>query len=132
MKTSLRLLALAVFALLVSLEGTTAASSLSGTWSGSGKVVPKEGESEKVSCRISYSQQSAKIFGVNIKCTSTSSKQIRQAGQLRQVSPTQYVGEFNYAKRDISGQVRVTVRGSVQTVTFDSNKGQASVTLRKH
>jgi len=130
MKMSLRLLALAAFALLVSLEGA-AASSLSGTWSGSGQVVPNEGQSEKVSCRISYSQQSAKVFDVNIRCTSTSSKQIRQAGQLRQVSPTQYVGQFNYAKRDISGQVRVTVRGSVQTVTFDSNKGQARVTLKK-
>ena len=88
MKTSLRLLALVPLALLVSLEAV-AASPLNGTWSGSGVVVPEDGQKEKVLCRISYSQQSSTIYGVDVKCTSTSSKQIRQAGQLRQISATQ-------------------------------------------
>ncbi|MBQ0817509.1 MAG: hypothetical protein QNK17_09960 [Hyphomicrobiaceae bacterium] len=129
MKTSLRLLALAPLALLVSLEAA-AATSLSGTWSGSGMVAPKDGESEKVSCRISYSEQSSTSVGVDIKCRSTS-KKMRQVGRLRQVSPTQYVGRFSNAKHNISGQVTVTVKGSVQTVTFKSSNGQARVTLKK-
>ena len=129
MKTSLQVLAFAALALLISLEGATA-SSLNGTWSGSGMVVPKDGQREKVSCRIRYSQQSSKIVAVNVRCTSTS-KQMRQAGHLRQVSPTQYVGQFSSAKHAVSGRVSVTVRGSVQTVTFDSSKGRASVILKK-
>jgi ABC-type iron transport system FetAB ATPase subunit len=131
MKTSLRLLALVALALLVSLEAF-AASPLSGTWSGSGVVVPDDGQKEAVRCRISYSQQSSTIYGVDVKCTSTSSKQIRQAGQLRQISATQFVGRFSSTKHKVAGQVTVTLKGSsVQTVTFDSNRGQASVTLKK-
>ncbi len=130
MKTSLRLLALAPLALLVSLEAS-AASPLSGTWSGSGVAVPTDGAEEKVSCRISYSPQSGKLVGVNVKCTSTSAKRIVQAGQLRQVGANTYVGQFASAKHAVSGRVTVTVSGSVQTVTFDSNKGHASVTLKK-
>jgi len=130
MKTSLRLLALAPLALLVSIEAA-AAGSLSGTWSGSGTAVPNDGAKEKVSCRISYIPQGAKLVSVNVKCTSTSAKQIRQAGQLRQVGANTYVGQFASAKHSVSGRVTVTVRGSVQTVTFNSNRGNASVTLKK-
>jgi hypothetical protein len=130
MKTSLRLLALAPLALLLSIEGA-AASALSGTWSGSGVAVPNDGAKEKVSCRISYSPQGAKLVGVNVKCTSTSTKRIVQAGQLKQVGENTYVGQFASAKHAVSGRVTVTVSGSVQTVTFNSNKGHASVTLKK-
>lgn len=130
MKTSLRLLALAPLALLLSIEGA-AAESLSGTWSGSGVAVPTDGAKEKVSCRISYTPQSAKLVGVNVKCTSTSAKRIVQAGQLLQVGANTYVGQFASAKHAVSGRVTVTVSGSVQTVTFSSNKGHASVTLKK-
>jgi hypothetical protein len=129
MKTSVRLLALAPLALLVSLEAAAAAS-LSGTWSGSGIVAPNDGESEKVSCRIRYDQQSPTLVGVDIKCTSTS-KRMRQVGRLLKVSPTKYVGRFSNEKHNISGDVTVTVNGSVQTITFESSKGHASVTLKK-
>jgi hypothetical protein len=84
-----------------------------------------------VSCRISYSPQSGNLVGVNVKCTSTSTKRIVQAGQLRQVGANTYVGQFASAKHAVSGRVTVTVSGSVQTVTFNSNKGHASVTLKK-
>jgi hypothetical protein len=51
---------------------------------------------------------------------------------LRQISATQYVGRFSSTKHKVAGQVTVTLKGSsVQTVTFDSNRGQASVTLKK-
>ena len=130
MKTSLRLLALAPLALLVSVEGA-AAGALSGTWSGSGTAVPNDGAKEKVSCRMSYSPQGGKLVGVNVKCTSTSAKRIVQAGQLRQIGANTYVGQFASAKHAVSGRVTVTVSGSVQTVRFNSNKGHASVTLKK-
>ncbi len=82
MKTSLRLLALATLALLVSIEGA-AAGSLSGTWSGSGTAVPNDGAKEKVSCRMTYSPQGGKLVGVNVKCTSTSAKPVSSmAGQI--------------------------------------------------
>ena len=130
MKTFLRLLALAPLALLIS-TGGAAAETLSGSWSGSGTAVPNDGAKEKVSCRISYTPQGGKLVGVNVKCTSTSAKRIAQTGQLRQVGANTYTGQFASAKHAVSGRVTVTVRGSVQTVTFNSNKGHASVTLKK-
>ena len=129
MRARISLLLLAPLALVLSLE-TARAVSLEGAWSGSGVVNPKDGQREKVRCRISYRQESANVFGVVATCA-TSSVKFRQTGKLLQVNPTRYVGDFHNPEYDVSGRVRVMVRGSVQTVTFQSVRGSGSVTLRK-
>jgi len=106
------------------------AASLSGTWRGSGFVNPKSGNREKVRCRITYKRQSNKVFRVSAVCASTSGK-IRQTGEVLMVTTKRYVGDFYNSDFDISGRVRVVLRGSRQTVSFSSKTGNGRITLRK-
>lgn len=47
------------------------------------------------------------------------------------VSPTRFVGDFYNPEFDVSGRVRVTLRGSTQTVTFRGPRGSGSMTLTR-
>lgn len=119
-----------VIVALFGLTGTASAASLSGTWSGGGYVKPTDGKRERVHCRVTYSQQSSKVFSVSAVCASKSNK-IRQSGEVLKVSSTRYVGDFYNSQFDISGRVRVKISGNTQTVTFKSASGYGSMTLRK-
>lgn len=130
MRARIWLLLFMPLALFIS-HGPAGATSLEGAWSGTGMVNPNKGQREKVSCRITYKRESAKVFGVTAKCA-TSSVKMRQTGKLLEVSPSRYVGEFYNPDYDVSGRVRVIVKGSAQTVTFESPRGSGSVTLRKN
>lgn len=113
------------------LGGTaSAASSLDGTWSGSGEVNPKDGEREAVRCRVQYKRESEKVFGVTATCA-TRSRKIQQTGKVLKATASTYVGDFYNQSYDVSGRVRVVLQGSTQTVTFRSARGTGSVSLRK-
>ncbi len=107
-----------------------AATTLDGVWSGSGVVNPSDGARESVRCRVRYKQETATVFGVSATCA-TRSRKIQQNGTVLKVGPASYVGEFYNPGYDISGRVRVVVRGATQTVTFKSARGNGSVSLRK-
>lgn len=126
----LRLLPLAFAAILVAHPGAARADILSGDWSGSGYVQPREGKRESVRCRVTYTPQGAKVVAVAATCAS-SSVTIRQTGSLSMVTNNKYVGDFHNPEYDISGRVRVTVSGGSQTVTFSSARGGGSMTLRR-
>ena len=123
---------LALCAPLVMLGPAPAASAaaLAGEWSGEGTVTQTEGPTEKVRCRVSYKQESAKVFGVEAQCASTS-QMMKQTGELLEVRPGVYTGKFNLTQYDISGRVRVVLEGESQTVTFKSPKGEGEVTLTR-
>jgi len=123
---------LALFAPLVMLAPATAsaATALAGQWSGEGTVKQSEGATEKVRCRVSYKQESAKVYGVTAQCASTS-QMTKQIGELLEVRPGVYTGEFNLTQYDVSGRVRVVVDGETQTVTFKSPKGEGEVVLNR-
>ena len=130
--TGRALCGLALLAPLVVLAPTTAASAaaLAGEWSGEGTVTQTEGPTEKVRCRVSYKQESAKVYGVEAHCASTS-KMMKQTGELLEVRPGVFTGKFNLTQYDISGRVRVVIEGESQTVTFESPKGEGEVTLTR-
>jgi len=109
---------------------TSHAASLSGTWSGSGYVQPSNGQRESVRCKITYSRQSDKVFGVSAVCASPSA-QIRQTGEVLMVNENRYVGDFYNSSYDISGRVNVSISGSSQTVSFKSASGHGSLSLSK-
>lgn len=122
-------LALALAA--VAMTGTpAAAASIGGTWSGSGYVQPSNGQRETVRCRVTYSKQSDKVFGVSAVCASPSAK-IRQTGEVLMVNPNRFVGDFYNSSYDISGRVNVSINGNRQTVSFKSASGHGSMTLSK-
>lgn len=106
------------------------AASINGTWSGSGYVQPSNGKRETVRCKVTYSQQSAKVYGVSAVCASPSTK-IRQTGEVLMVNPNRYVGDFYNSDFDISGRVNVSISGNNQTVSFKSGSGHGSLSLSK-
>lgn len=106
------------------------AASLDGAWSGSGFVKPKSGARENVRCRIRYDRQTDKVYGVVATCATPSNK-IHQTGTLSKVTDERYVGDFYNGQFDISGRVRVIVKGSRQTVTFSSGSGTGRMELRR-
>ncbi|MDJ0512590.1 MAG: hypothetical protein QNJ62_04000 [Methyloceanibacter sp.] len=130
--TERALFALALVAPIAVLAPTTAASAaiLAGEWSGEGTVTQTEGPTEKVRCRVSYRQESAKVYGVEAQCASTS-KKMRQTGELLEVRPGVFTGSFNLPQYDVSGRVRVVLDGETQTVTFKSPRGEGQVTLTR-
>lgn len=108
---------------------TASADMLSGTWSGSGSVSPKEGKTEAVRCKVTYSPEGSAV-SVTATCASSSTT-IHQTGSLSKVSDSKYVGDFYNSQYDISGRVRVTISGSSQTVTFSSPRGSGSLHLSR-
>ncbi len=118
-----------MFALL--LPGTPAlAAAIDGSWSGSGYLAVNQGQRERVRCRVTYSRQTPTVFSVSATCASPSA-QVRQSGTLLKVSATSYVGDIYNAEFDVSGRVRVVVRGNTQTVTFTSSAATGQLSLRK-
>lgn len=106
------------------------AASINGTWSGNGYVQPSNGQRESVRCKVTYSQQTDKVFGVSAICASPSAK-IRQTGEVLMVNENRYVGDFYNSEFDISGRVNVTISGSSQTVSFKSHSGHGSMSLNR-
>lgn len=122
-------LAIAAFALVLPAVPAEAAA-IDGSWSGSGYLAVSQGQKERVRCRVTYSRQTSTVFSVSATCAS-SSAQVRQSGTLLKVSATSYVGDIYNAEYDVSGRVRVVVKGSTQTVTFTSSAASGQLSLRK-
>ncbi len=122
---------LAPFAAIVP-GNAASATALAGDWSGEGTVTDVQGPTENVRCRVSYRQESAKVYGVEALCASTS-KKMSQTGQLLEVRPGVYTGEFNLTQYDVTGRVRVVIDGDgeTQTVTFTSSRGDGEFTLTR-
>jgi len=126
------LVALSVLTLMIPLVAPQAAlaQSLEGSWRGSGVARPNTGQSERVRCNIVYRKENPKVFDVTATCATTSVK-FRQTGKVLMVNPDRYVGDFYNPDYDVSGRVRVILKGSTQTVSFSGAKGSGSLTLTK-
>lgn len=103
---------------------------LEGVWSGNGYITPKSGEREKVHCRISYDKETSKVYRAVATCASTAAK-ITQSGSILKVRANRYVGDFYNSEYDVSGRIRVIIKGTRQTVTLTSDSGSGSIKLRK-
>ena len=122
---------IAGLAVLLTVSVTAAsAAPLEGVWVGGGHARPTSGKRERLRCRITYSRMSSKIYNVVAICATTAAK-IRQTGELVKVRPGLYVGDFNNRDYDISGRVRVITKGRRQSVSFSSDAGKGSLSLRK-
>lgn len=106
------------------------ADTLSGSWSGSGYVQPRDGQREKVRCRVNYSPQGASTVAVTATCASASAT-INQTGSLSKVSDSRYIGDFYNSEYDVSGRIRVSISGNSQTVSFSGSKGSGSLSLKR-
>jgi hypothetical protein len=112
------------------MDALSASSSLSGSWRGGGWVSFSSGQKERAHCTARFSAESAKTYRVNAVCTTDSGK-VSQTASVRQTGANTYVGSFHNSEYDVSGSIRITVRGASQTVHLTSNSGAASLILRR-
>ena len=117
-------------AALILLPASLAAATLDGSWSGDGAITPRNGERERIRCRVTYSRLSAKVYSVSATCASASTT-IRQSGTVLMVRPDVFVGDFYNQQYDMSGRIRVVVSGSTQNVTLSSRDGSGWLRLRR-
>ena len=130
MKRTIMAAAMVAVAAQISFALPSQASSLVGTWSGTGTAKQANGPREKVRCRITYSKVTAKLYKVRSVCASTSTR-VTHTGEVLQSSPTRFAGDFYVPSFDVTGRVRVRLNGSRQTVSFTSTAGSGTVTLTR-
>ena len=104
--------------------------SIIGTWSGGGVMRFASGSKERVRCRVRYHKSSAKTYGAVATCATTSGK-ITQTAQIRKRGKGRYSGTFYNSQFNVSGRIRVIMRGRRQTVTLTSRGGSGRLRLRK-
>lgn len=117
-------------AALAVLSSPALAVSLDGEWRGSGTVQVTNGNRERVTCRVSYSRQSSRVYGFHAVCASTSVRVI-QNGVVSQASANSYVGTTHNPEYNVSGRIRIVVSGGSQTVTVRADQGSGRIVLRK-
>lgn len=106
------------------------AGSLAGVWSGGGFVTPKDGKKERIRCRVTYTQETAKVYRVSADCA-TSELKVYQSGNILEVGKGRFAGDFYNSQWDVNGKVRVVVSGNSQSVTLTSSSGNGSLRLKK-
>lgn len=106
------------------------AASLSGTWSGSGRMTISSKGTERVRCRVTYSRVSGQTFRMNARCASGAGR-LTQSGTLTRISGNDFQGSVYNAKYGVSASVYVKIRGRKQSVFISSAGGSGSFTLRR-
>ena len=126
--------ATAVLMLLVnaalSSHGAAQSASLDGSWSGSGSVVFASGGREPARCRLQYSRASGSSYLLTGICATTSGR-ASQTATLHRVGANTYRGRFYNPEYAVTGTIHVTVAGNRQTARMTSDRGSASIELRR-
>ena len=104
--------------------------SLKGSWSGSGRIVLPSGDVERARCRASIKQQTPRTFSMNAVCA-TPSARIQQSARLEQVSANGFAGRFHNREYDISGSIRVTLRGNRLSAFLSGGGGSGTFDLKR-
>lgn len=120
------------FAALLVLSTPTYASAegLAGAWSGSGSVTLPSGATERARCKVSFSKQGGKSYGMNAVCASSSAR-VAQTASLEQVGSNKYAGSFTNPDYNVSGTISVTVNGGSLSASLHGGGGSAFFNLSR-
>lgn len=99
---------------------------LEGSWSGAGRVVLPSGDTERARCRVTFRKQSRSTYAMSATCATPSAK-ATQTGSVQKVAGSTYTGRFYNAEYDVSGSVRLTVRGDRITAALNGTNGASAV-----
>ena len=110
--------------------GDATAASIVGAWSGGGTIKLASGGTEVVRCRVSYSKDTEKTYGLSAVCATTAGT-ISQSGRVVRVRGNSYSGRLYSKEYSVSGKIFISVRGSRQTLTVNSPKGSGRLTLNR-
>lgn len=103
---------------------------LDGTWNGSGRMVLSSGNAERVRCRATFRRQAARTFGMSAICA-TPSARVSQTGRVQQVSTGRYEGRFYNREYDVSGSLRITLRGNRMSASLSGGGASAFLSLSR-
>lgn len=107
-----------------------AGSGLAGSWSGGGWVSFASGTREKARCRARYSRASSNSYRLRATCATTSGR-ASQTATVYRLSSGRYRGTFYNSDYNVSGAIRVVVRGRSQSVSLAGSGASGSLRLRK-
>jgi hypothetical protein len=109
---------------------TKGGGSLAGSWSGGGWVSFASGTKERARCRARYSPAGGKSYELSATCATASGK-ASQSATVYEVSPNRFRGSFYNSDYNVSGSIRVVLRGNSQSVTLSGDSGSASLSLSR-
>lgn len=104
--------------------------SLQGTWIGSGRVVLPSGDVERARCRATFRQETTRTFGMSAICATTSTR-ITQVARVQRVSTNTFVGQFANREYEISGSIRITLRGDRLSASLSGGGGRGTFNLSR-
>jgi hypothetical protein len=110
------------------LPSAAQAAEIQGLWRGSGYMRPAEGPAERVRCQVTFSRYSSRVYGFTARCESQSAS-LTQTGEVVRGGSNSFIGSFQNRDYNISGSIRINVRGNQQSVTLRSRQGSGQLTL---
>ncbi len=124
------LIPLVAFSIVGLVDPSEAEPSLSGSWSGGGWIWFASGTREKARCRARYSKASSNSYRMRATCATVSGK-ASQTATVYRLSRGRYRGSFHNTEYNVSGTIRVVVRGRSQSVSLAGDGASASFSMRK-
>lgn len=106
------------------------AESLSGGWSGGGKVHYGDTR-ERASCRARFSKTGGATYSMSASCA-TPSGRVDQSGSVHSVGGNRYAGSFFNSQFGVSGSISISVSGGSMSVSLSSGSGGGSLKLHRN
>jgi hypothetical protein len=106
------------------------AESLSGGWSGGGKVF-YGGTREKASCRARFSKTGGSSYSMSASCA-TPSGRVDQSASIHSVGANRFSGSFHNSQYGVSGSISISVSGGSMSVSLSGDGGGGSLRLHRN
>lgn len=119
-----------ILALAIGSAQAAHAESLSGGWSGGGKVHYGETR-ERASCRARFSKTGRSSYSMSASCA-TPSGRVDQSASVSQVGANRYAGSFHNSQYGVSGSISIAVSGSSMSVNLSSGSGGGYFKLHRN
>ena len=109
--------------------GHAAPATIEGSWSGSG-IGKFRNRTDRIVCRVSFARIEGKSFRVSALC-STGGRRFEESGRVTSVGGNRYTGWVFNEQFNERGNVLLSQRGSSLSVTVQSSRGTANLTLSR-
>jgi hypothetical protein len=110
-------------------SANAAPATIEGSWSGSG-IAKFRNRTDRVVCRVSFARIEGKSFLVSALC-STGGRRYEESGRVTSVGGNRYTGWVFNEQFNERGNVLLSQRGSRLSVTVQSSRGTANLTLSR-
>ncbi len=117
--------------LLVAMLGSAdaAPATIEGSWSGSG-IAKLRNRVDRVVCRVNFARIEGKSFRLSALCA-TGGRRYQESGRVTSVGGNRYTGWVFNEQFNERGSVQLSQRGSRLSVTVQSSRGTANLTLSR-